>query len=188
MTRALDRSQGETLLRIARDAIAEGLSLEAGSVDPSVLDEAWLEEPAATFVTIRIGGRLHGCVGNVEPTRPLRVSVAHNAMLAAFDDPRSRRLRAEELASARLEVSVLDTPTPVPGSTEQEVLAKLRPHVDGVIISRDRRRGVFLPQVWESLPDPADFFDALKEKAGLPRRGPLPHVERFSVQKFAEAD
>ncbi|MFO0548502.1 MAG: AmmeMemoRadiSam system protein A [Polyangiaceae bacterium] len=186
MTRELDRAQGELLLGIARNAIAARLELPHESMEPP--DEAWLEAPAATFVTIRIGGRLHGCVGNVEPIRGLRESVAHNAILAAFDDPRSRPLREDELGRANLEVSVLDEPRPVPGATEQEVLANLRPGVDGVIISRDRRRGVFLPQVWESLPDPVEFFDALKEKAGLPRRGPLPHVERFSVQKFAEAD
>lgn len=175
-------AQGAALLRLAREAIRA--RLQGGQV--ALPAEAWLEEPRAAFVTVRKGKSLHGCIGTIEASRPLGATVARNAVLAAFEDPRSRPLSARELDEVRLEVSLLSPPEPLPIRDLADACAKLRPGVDGVVLAWGRHRGVFLPQVWGSLPEPRDFLFALTEKAGLRGWRDDITLERFSVEKFTE--
>ena len=146
-----------------------------------------LRDMLASFVTLRQDGELRGCVGTAFAARPLAEDVTRNAFLAAFHDTRFAPLAASEFAATEIEISVLSSPDPLPFSDESELMAQLVPGRDGLILEEGTRRGLFLPQVWEMLPDVASFLDHLKDKAGF-SAGPLdPAVRalRFSAIKFA---
>ncbi|NVB40410.1 AmmeMemoRadiSam system protein A [Pseudenhygromyxa sp. WMMC2535] len=182
-------TRGDILLGLARAAVAETLGMR-WPLPPAATIEAspWLQEPAATFVTIERGEQLHGCIGTIEAHRPLREDVVHNARMAAFRDPRSRPLRADEFPSAHFSVSVLGPRSPLRFTTEAEARAALRPEIDGLVLRWRGHRGVFLPQVWGSLPTPREFLDHLKRKAGLGMDFWAADVqlERFEVDKYFE--
>jgi hypothetical protein len=154
---------GLALLHIARGAIAERLGLPAQPAP----DLPELEQPAATFVTLTSEGALRGCIGSLEPRLPLREDVRNNALAAAFRDPRFPPLGLEEFGAARVEVSLLGALEPIAVIDETDALRRLRPGIDGVVLTCGGHRATFLPQVWESLPDPRHFLAQLKRKAGL---------------------
>lgn len=158
---------GVELLRLARNSIEHGLVHDEPL--PIRIDGKpdWLTDPAATFTTLRLEGRLRGCVGNLEATRPLAGDVAYTAFRAAFRDPRFDPVVDRELAAIRLEVSVLTPLEPLPVSDEADLLEKLEPGTDGLVIGMDARRATFLPKVWDQLPDPSAFLTALRTKCGL---------------------
>ena len=173
---------GRTLVGIARGAIGHRLGHAA---EPPCADEpAWLAQPGATFVTLTMEGGLRGCIGSLQAHRPLGVDVAANAENAAFRDPRFAPLTAGEWPQVEAEVSLLTTPRRVRFSDEVDLLVKLRPGVDGVILEHGGRRGTFLPQVWESLPDRRRFIEELKRKAGLPADTRLVHCNVWCYQVF----
>ena len=169
---------------VARGAVAERF----GATTMQIPERPWLHERAATFVTINRGEQLHGCIGTIEAQRSLLEDLRHNAVMAAFHDPRTRALRADELALVRFSVSLLGPRSPVAFADEAQARRAIRPGVDGLILSCDGHRGVFLPQVWETLPEPGAFLDNLKRKAGLATSfwSPSLKLERFEVHKFAE--
>lgn len=175
---------GPTLLGIARGAVRARLH----GAPIAIPAFAWLDEPGAAFVTLRRGGRLHGCIGTIERTRPLGATVARHATLAAFEDPRSRPLSARDLDEVRIEVSVLAEPVDMPFSCEQDAIGKLEQARRGVVLSVHGRRAVFLPQVWAALPSGRDFLARLKEKAGLSAAywHDAMELAQFSVSSFAE--
>jgi len=158
----------EALLEIARASIRHGL--EHGSplqVDPDRFSPR-LREPGACFVTLRLSGRLRGCVGSLDATRSLVEDVAHNAFASAFRDSRFEPLtEEEERTGLDLHLSILTPPEPLPCRSEAELLAKLRPGIDGLILRDGSHRATFLPSVWESLTEPKKFLAELKRKAGL---------------------
>jgi AmmeMemoRadiSam system protein A len=129
---------------------------------------------------------LQGCIGSLEPHRSLVDDVAENAVAAALRDPRGRKLQLADLDSLEVELSILSPMTVLPVHSEEEAIAALRPHEDGAVLVSGRRRGTFLPQVWDSLPDPREFLYQLKRKAGLPMLGwdPSYQLLRYSVQKW----
>lgn len=175
-----------TLRETARDAIAYGL--QSGHVPDINADQypITLQQQKASFVTLYLSNRLRGCIGSLQAYRPLIVDVAHNAYAAAFHDPRFPRLSPAEFDDLSLHVSVLDTPIPIQFQDEQDLLSQLEPGVDGLVLEDDGRRGTFLPQVWASLPQPAQFLRELKVKAGLPPNywSPSIRVERYHVEEF----
>ena len=177
---AADDPRGAALIAIAREAIEH-----PEGPDPA-LNAPWLREAGASFVTLRIDGELRGCIGTIEPHRPLGLDVAHNARAAAYRDPRFDPVSAAERQRLQVEVSVLSPQRPLAAASEAEVIAKLRPGVDGVCFSFGHQRSTFLPQVWESIPDPARFLAELKRKAGLPANFWHPDVQitRYTVDKF----
>lgn len=128
----------------------------------------FLQAPGASFVTLQRDGALRGCMGSLAPHRPLVVDVAHNAFAAAFRDPRFPPLAAAELPGLALHVSVLGPPQPLEVASESELLACLRPGVDGLVLDEGALRATFLPAVWSQLSSPRDFVAHLKRKAGLP--------------------
>jgi uncharacterized protein len=174
---------GGVLVAIAREAIAERL----GGKRPAARDDAWLRERAATFVTLKHAGELRGCIGSIDARRSLAEDVAHNARAAAFHDPRFPPLGHHELDGLQVEVSLLSPREAVAAGSEAEAVARLRPGVDGVYIERGNASATFLPQVWETIPDPLVFLAELRRKAGLPPRywGDDLRVFRYSVEKFA---
>ena len=192
MTLELPTDAGLILLPLARSAIAHRLGPTGQAPAVAVKRAAWLEEPGASFVTLTSGrlpgGPLRGCIGTLEAHRPLREDVEANAVAAATRDPRFPPLSRAELEDTVVEVSVLSAPTALPVAGEAELLARLRPGVDGVILSDARHRATFLPQVWEQLPDPADFLARLRRKAGLPADywGRDVVVETYTVTAWQE--
>ena len=193
MTLELPTDAGLILLPLARSAIAHRLGPTGQAPAVAVKRAAWLEEPGASFVTLTSGrlpgGPLRGCIGTLEAHRPLREDVEANAVAAATRDPRFPPLSRAELEDTIVEVSVLSAPTALPVVGEAELLARLHPGVDGVILSDARHRATFLPQVWEQLPDPADFLARLRRKAGLPADywGRDVVVETYTVTAWQEA-
>lgn len=163
----LRERHGRTLLAVADASIDHGL--DHGLPLPVTRREFALElqKPGASFVTLKRGPRLRGCIGSLRPSRSLVEDVALNAFGAAFRDPRFPPLKRDERDGLDLSISVLTPPKEIPCSSEADLLAQLRPGVDGVILADGKRRGLFLPAVWETLPDPADFLRHLKRKAGL---------------------
>jgi AmmeMemoRadiSam system protein A len=166
--RAAVEALGPTLIDIARHSIAFGL--HTGQPPRLVTDcslAPLLASPGAAFVTLRRNGALRGCIGSAVATRPLIVDVADHAFNAAFRDPRFPRLEWLELTGLSLSVSVLTPPEPMHFSAEADLLHQLRPAVDGLIIEDQGRRALFLPSVWDDLPDQRQFLTVLKLKAGL---------------------
>lgn len=153
--------RGPRLVALAREAIA---AVDAAPEPPR---EAWLAVPAATFVTLHRGGGLRGCIGSLEARRALAEDVWRNAQAAAYRDPRFPPLAPAEREGLEVEVSLLGPRVPLQAATQAQALAALRPGVDGLVLEWGARTATFLPQVWESLPAPADFLGHLKRKAGL---------------------
>ncbi len=166
-TRALLDTHGATLLRVAATSIKHGLDFERPvGVDMGDYPEA-LRDEGASFVTLKRDDRLRGCIGSPSAYRPLIVDVAENGFAAAFKDSRFAKLSRDELTGLAVSISVLSPTSPMTFGTEFELLAQLRPNIDGLIIQAGDRRALFLPQVWESLPRPGQFLEKLKIKAGL---------------------
>lgn len=182
--RADDARMGTVLTRLARGAIARELGLPAQPPAPA----GFLAEHGASFVTLRRRGELRGCIGTLHARRPLGEDVEHNARAAAFADPRFAPLARHEFDSIRVEVSILSRPAPLEVAGESELIARLQPHVDGVVLELDELRSTFLPQVWESLPDPRQFLAQLKRKAGLPADywSDELRISRYTVRKWTE--
>ncbi len=176
---------GFTLLTIARNAIDKHFGLDVRTVTP----HPKLSHPGATFVTLTQNGQLRGCIGSLEAYRPLATDVAENAVAAALRDPRFPPLTNEELDHTQVEVSLLEASETIEFVDEVDAIACLRPGIDGVILTHGSRRATFLPQVWESLPDPQRFMTRLKLKAGLPVNFWDEEITlaRYGVQKWKEA-
>ncbi len=122
----------------------------------------------ATFVTLTIDAQLRGCIGTLEARRALVEDVASNAYSAAFEDPRFAPLERAEFERLDIHLSLLSAPEPIQFGSEKDLLAQIRPSLDGLVLEEGARRGTFLPSVWEQLPDPVEFLRHLKRKAGLP--------------------
>ena len=180
-----DAVLGQALIAAARNAIAR--ALRCPLVDE--LAHPALSLPGASFVTLHdAAGELRGCKGRIEPERSLLEDVRSNAWSAAFDDARFAPLTGNEWAGVRVEVSVLGALHPLRAHREADALRALRPGVDGLVLDWGTHRGTLLPQVWQQLPTPREFLQALKHKAGLARDFWAPDVRllRFTVHKFEE--
>ena len=157
----------DRLRHLARASIEYGL--EAGRPIEVTLQE-WPEtlcEHRATFVTLEIEARLRGCIGALDATRPLVRDVSANAFAAAFRDPRFPPVTTLEFPNLDIHVSVLSPVEPMAVRSEAELLERLRPGVDGLILEELGKRGTFLPAVWRSLPQAGEFVEQLKAKAGF---------------------
>ncbi len=186
LAQAVPGDADNVLLPLARAAIGPALGQGPGAVD--LPHPEWLKEPGASFVTLTRNGQLRGCIGSLQAHRPLIEDVQANAQAAAFRDPRFEPVSRAELEDIRIEVSLLSTPEAMRFSSEADALRQLRPGVDGVILECGGARGTFLPQVWEQLPEPADFIAQLKRKAGL--RGDFwsdeVRLSRYTVRHWIE--
>jgi uncharacterized protein len=185
----LSDEEQKVLLRLAREAM-EGAVKEGKPprLDSSTLTPR-LKEQGASFVTLTIGGQLRGCIGALQAYQPLAEDVREHAIAAALEDPRFPPVESQELNAINIEVSYLTEPYPLEYSSTDELIKKLHPNVDGVILSDGLRRATFLPQVWEKIPDPANFLDNLCYKMGANadawKRKHL-DVMIYQVQEFHE--
>ncbi len=156
-----------TLLEVTHDSIGHGLRFGRPlPVDPSQYAPA-LQVNGATFVTLKIDGQLRGCIGGLVAVRPLVADVAEHAYGAAFRDQRFAPVTPAEREYLAIQLSLLSAAQPMRFENEQHLIAQLRPGVDGLILENRTQRGTFLPAVWAQLPQPQQFLDHLKRKAGL---------------------
>lgn len=189
MTKKLSTQEGQVLLTVARQAIKSHLSGDGiPKLDLNDYSTA-LSGDGACFVTLTMDGVLRGCIGSIEATQPLVVDVQARAVAAAFEDPRFPKLKPEEYPEIKIEVSRLTTPERLQYSSPEDLVEKLKPGVDGVILRKNFSRATFLPQVWEGLPDPEQFLGRLCMKMGLDPAGWRNQhldVEVYQVEKFSE--
>jgi AmmeMemoRadiSam system protein A len=180
----LTLEEQQTLLRLAREAIQRGVNGEKLTpLDPSELP-SHLREEGSSFITLTVRGQLRGCIGALDPYQSLAEDVRQHAVAAALEDPRFPPVQKEELNGIRIEVSRLTRPVPLEYKDAADLLSKLRPHVDGVVL-RDGtfRRGTFLPQVWEKISDPVEFLNNLCYKMGVNENlWRMRHMEVFTYQ------
>jgi len=178
-----------TLLQLARQSLESGVRGE--KLPPLDLQSMplHLREQGAAFVTLTINGNLRGCIGAIEAYQPLAEDVREHAIAAALQDFRFPNVQPEELSQIEIEVSRLTPPTPLEYTTPEDLLSKLRPGIDGVLLRDGVHRATFLPQVWEKIPDPAEFLGNLCYKMGaapdLWRKKHL-EVSIYQVEEFHE--
>lgn len=189
----LSSDEGRCLVHLARMTIADRLMHPVKKEERRLL-ETELENPifayhCGTFVTLKNKGLLRGCIGSLSSDAPLRENVRQNALHAAFHDPRFPPLGSDEFPLIEIEVSVLTPPSRLPYDGPDDLLERLRPGTDGVILRKGGASATFLPQVWKQLPRREDFLSHLCLKAGLAaqawRKGDL-QVETYQVQYFEE--
>ena len=178
------------LLRIARTAILNKFdSRYKLNKEALVKKYPYLQQEGATFVTLNYDNQLRGCIGSIIAHRPLIDDIINNALSAAYSDPRFSPLHPEELSHINLEVSVLSTPEILEYSNFDDLLTKIRPHIDGLILNDGIYRGTFLPQVWEELSSPKEFLEHLSYKSGA---NPSiyqehPTIYRYTVDAIKES-
>jgi AmmeMemoRadiSam system protein A len=179
-------SRGDILTGLARAAIARELSISFD--EPVSIETDKLQERAATFVTLKMHGKLRGCIGTLEAHRSLIEDVRANAVAAAFHDSRFDPLSAGDYAHIQIEVSVLSIPEAMHAHSEAIACSRLRPGIDGVVIKFGAHKATFLPQVWDQLPEPKDFMAHLKVKAGLAADFWHPEIllYKYQVNKYRE--
>ena len=190
----LTPEQGAALVALARQTLVRHFGDTAATTDSKDLERCLadraLQARCGTFVTLTIDHQLRGCIGSLAATASILDGVSDNALNAAFHDPRFPPLGKTELEAVHIEVSVLSEPIPLTYSDADDLLARLRPGIDGVIIKKGSASATFLPQVWDQLPQPETFLSHLCKKAGLPagqwREGNL-KVRVYQVQYFEEA-
>ena len=181
------------LLRLARNSVETFVRTGSNPPVPEELATKWphLSEPRACFVTLRMHGDLRGCIGSLEPRRPLLEDVRSNAVSAAVHDSRFRPVSVSELPEIDYEISILDVPRPLEGVATDDIPAWLGQHKPGLIIEYRGRRSTFLPSVWEELSDPMAFLDHLCRKQGSPSncwRDPSAKLSIYGSIKIAEKE
>jgi AmmeMemoRadiSam system protein A len=189
MSENLTMEEKQTLLQLAREALESGVrGQDLPKPDPTRLTPLLRAEGAA-FVTLSENGQLRGCIGALQPYQPLAEDVREHAVAAALQDYRFPPVRPDELPRIRIEVSRLTLPEPLAYTDANDLLAKLRPGIDGVILRDGMRRSTFLPQVWEQLPDKEEFLNHLCSKMGAASNlWRMKHldVQVYQVEKFHE--
>ncbi|AXA36155.1 hypothetical protein BRCON_1378 [Candidatus Sumerlaea chitinivorans] len=189
-TQPLTVEEGRLLVQLARRTVEEVVRFgRLPVVRPEEFPKKF-HDPKGCFVTLTKHGQLRGCIGQIFPREPLYQAVMSSARSAALEDPRFSPVRPAELSELEIEVSVLTVPKPLAFSSPEDLLAKLQPHRDGVVLKIGPYMATFLPQVWEQLPRKEDFLSHLSRKAGCAAdawRGPNVEVQIYHVQAFEES-
>ena len=189
MSTKLTDGEKQTLLRIARESLECAVR---GEALPPLEEESLtqtLRESGASFVTLTIHDDLRGCIGALEAYQPLAQDVREHAIAAALEDPRFPPVSEGELSRIHIEVSYLTEPHELRYSTGEDLLTKLHPRIDGIILKHGFRKATFLPQVWEKISEPEEFLRQLCYKMGagpnLWREAKL-QVYTYQVEEFHE--
>lgn len=186
----LDLESGQIILQVARRGLEEYVRY-GQTYRPQLLElTASLCEPGASFVTLTNKGQLRGCIGHTLAKIPLAEDVVRNAA-AASRDLRFAPVDPDELLDIRLEVTVLSPFQQIAYDNFNDLLDKLRPGIDGVMLTQNNKRALLLPQVWHRLQDKTDFLEAIAHKADIPvlelqKIPPAVVVHVFQAQLFAE--
>lgn len=189
MSQEINQNEKNILLKITREALTNAVQ---GMPLPGIaLDELpeHLRQDGASFVTLTSDGRLRGCIGALQAFQPLALDVQEHAVAAALKDYRFPPVQPSELPGIAIEISVLTPKEQLTYHDPADLVKKLRPGVDGVVLHAGVRRATFLPQVWEHLPDPHQFLSQLCLKMGAPadlwQRQNM-EVFTYQVQEFKE--
>jgi AmmeMemoRadiSam system protein A len=192
-THDLNPEQGQWLVKLARQTLAEQFAQKIPPKDIEALNtalaDACYQVTCGTFVTLTLNQQLRGCIGSLTSDEPIQTGVRRNAINAAFHDPRFTPLSAADFETVRIEVSILSKPQRLNYRDSDELVEKLRPGVDGVIVRKDHASATFLPQVWEQLPETSDFLSHLCSKAGLAAnawRQTRLEISTYQVQHFSD--
>jgi AmmeMemoRadiSam system protein B/AmmeMemoRadiSam system protein A len=188
---AFTPAERKLLIDLARASLKE--SVTQGRLPAAATNRysAKFIERKGCFVTLTKNGDLRGCIGHILPQESLYRAIMDNAQSAALRDPRFRPVQTDELDKIEIEISVLTEPQPLPFASPEDLLQKLRPHKDGVVLRIGPNGATYLPQVWEQLPDKIQFLDHLAEKAGCPAaawRSPGAAVFTYQVESFKESE
>lgn len=186
----LSKQDQDYLLQLVRQAIVNYFhGRELLKIAPADLPSPGLAEKKACFVTLTIDGNLRGCIGNIVAREPLYQNVINNTINAGYEDPRFFPLTQDELQKIKIEISVLSVPAQLDFVNFEDLLSKLRPNIDGIILQSDSHYATFLPQVWEKIPQKEDFLNQLCLKAGASTdcwQNPNVKIWIYRVQKFGE--
>jgi MEMO1 family protein len=181
-------AQRRFLIELARKSVTAAVTDgEAPKEDAEV--PAKFRERRACFVTLTRDGELRGCIGGLFPEESLYQAVIRRARSAAIEDSRFLPVQPDELKQIEIEVSVLTVPKPLAFNSPEDLLVKLRPGIDGVVLEAKGRRATYLPQVWRQLPDKRTFLGELAQKAGLAAdawMSPGAAVMTYQVEAFHE--
>lgn len=181
----LDEENKKIVFEVLRKSIEQGLE-NGGAYEPRAEQyNAVLKKKYAVFVTLKLNGMLRGCIGTTEAHLSLVNAVAKYAYAAAFSDPRFEPVSANEYPQLEISLSILTAPTPLKFEDEQDLITKLRPGIDGLIIEKNNARATFLPMVWESLQQPEDFLNELKKKAGIKSSDTPDFVWRYTAEHYS---
>jgi len=187
----ISEDDGRLLLKLAREGILQEFEKNGNDLISMIPEESKdsLKQNRGVFVSLHQNGGLKGCIGIIEPVKPLCEGVIDNAKHAAFHDTRFIPLSFEDLKDTKIEVSILTSPENLEYRDGRDLINKIRPDIDGVIIRKNTHSATFLPQVWKQLKNPESFLRQLCMKAGLGpdewKTGDL-HVSTYQVQLFEE--
>ena len=157
--------QKQTLRQLAKNMIQQQLGLDTQPLDTT---DALFQQKSGVFVTLQKNQQLRGCIGSLSAHQSILDGVQDHALNAAFNDHRFSPVTANELADISIEISILTEPQPLQFTDAADLIRKLQPSHDGVILKYGHHSATFLPQVWEQLPNPEQFMNQLTMKAGLP--------------------
>lgn len=180
------------LLQLARRALEEYLQTKKViQLETSELPEIFLNKKA-TFVTLTRNRQLRGCIGDLNPIKPLFQSVIDNSLASAFLDPRFSPLKQAEIKNIKIEISVLSSLKQIPVfQNRRQILDYFDRKKPGVFIKKNGQQATFLPQVWEELAFPKDFISQLCLKARLSPDAweePTTTIYEYEVEKFKETN
>ncbi len=168
MIKKISNNDGSLLLKLARQSILKEFKKENQLESLKDKVSSWvLKEKRGTFVTLHKNSELRGCIGNIDPVKDIFTGIKDNAKHSAFSDTRFSPLSFEELDDTKIEISILTRPEIIDYNDYHDLIEKLKPGIDGVIIQKDHRSATFLPQVWDQLKSPEQFLTHLCTKAGL---------------------
>lgn len=167
------------VIDVCKKSILAGLNNE--SLPKFEKIPAVFNESGACFVTLEKHGDLRGCIGSILAHRPLISDLSRNAQNSAFSDPRFQPLRKEEFEDLSIDVSLLSAPQKMEFTNEENLLEQIRPFIDGIIIKDGGYQSVYLPSVWEQLPEKKLFLESLKIKAGM---SPKHFSDTFEAFRF----
>jgi AmmeMemoRadiSam system protein A len=189
-TQSFGPAERKWMLDLARRTLKESVTTgQLPQVDPADVAAKFMDAKGC-FVTLTENGALRGCIGNILPAGPLYRAIMNNAQSAALRDPRFMPVQPNELDRIEIEISVLTEPEPLEFKDRQDLLDRLQPGKDGVILKIGDRMATYLPQVWEQIPDKQEFLSSLAQKAGCPREawktGPV-SVAIYHVEAFKES-
>jgi MEMO1 family protein len=176
----------QRLLQVAREAVLHPLTSQNKYHIELNHFPALFRENRATFVTLNVRNQLRGCIGSLIAHQPLVADVAGNAQSAAFKDPRFKPVTLDEYQNIDFHISVLSAPEPLDITSREELITRLRPGIDGLILEENGRKATYLPSVWDQLPEPESFVSELRRKAGLRANdwGTNTTVHRYTTEEF----
>ncbi len=187
-TPRIEASHRRVILDVAAGTVLDALATGRMRLPDHRAFAPELRAPAATFVTLERDGDLLGCIGTMEPVRPLVVDVAYNAVAAAFTDPRVPPITNDDFVQMSIKVSVLSDREPLNPANYDELVDAVRPGVDGLLLEAGPHRATLLPSVWPKVRDVDEFLTVVWQKAGL-APGTWPRgtrVSRYTTDEFCD--